>query len=459
MARRASAPKSLTAAAKKKKNAQIKATLKETQARRREMDVKVYHLKIVDNRISLAQREALERLFLEAKWLRNAALADQDFDTDYAKNHDYEVDVLVKTHKKDKGVLERRPLRVLGSQVAQSVVQELRDNLKSLSEKKKKGGKVGRLKFVSEVTSVNLKQPGNTYDINRERQRIRVQGIPGWMRVRGMDQLPAEAELSNAKIIRKPDGHYLAVTCFVNPVPKPPVFDTDIGVDFNIGEPLALSDGTKIEAYFQETDRLKRLQKKLARQEKGSSNYVKTCHAIAREYQKIEQRKEDKANKTVAHLLQYRHVYTQDDDISAWKRKDSGLFGSRKIQHGILGRVKASLKRHPRATLLDRGIPTTAWCPECHRTTPHAPGKNKYQCSNCGYAHPDRNTHAANNMILIGKNLDKYLVPVERGDVKPAERPTSAKPEKGKRPQNRMPGGGSKLVSKKQEAASSSAAP
>jgi len=428
MVRRTSAPKNISDEAKAVKNAQIKATMLATKTRRAAMDVHVFTVKVTGNRLNAAQREDISRLFVEAKWLRNAALADDARDTNYAKNHDYTVTVKVGA------TFEDRHLRVLGSQIAQGVIAELNDNRKALAAAKAKGRKIGRLRFTGHVTSVNLKQHGTTYDVNLTTGRARVQGVRGWFKVRGLDQLPPEAEFANAKLLHKPDGYYLAVTCYTHPKPPTHTPGTVIGVDMNVGRPLVMSDGREVSAYVDETDRLRRLSRKLARQTKGSNNYAKTRTKIRREYQKIDQRRDDLANKVVANLLTNEHVYIQDDNISVWKRRDSKARGSKKIHHGILGRVKARLVNHDRVTVLDRCAPTTAWCRNCHLLTPHDLDQRTYQCANphCGWAHPDRDQCSAENMILIGTNPD-YLVPVERGDIKPVENRPSAKPPRGRK--------------------------
>ena len=56
------------------KNELIKDSLKETKERRKTQSPKVYQLKLQD--LSEKDIEILDRLFLEAKWLRNYIVAD-----------------------------------------------------------------------------------------------------------------------------------------------------------------------------------------------------------------------------------------------------------------------------------------------------------------------------------------------------------------------------------------------
>ncbi len=81
----------------------------------------------------------------------------------------------------------------------------------------------------------------------------------------------------------------------------------------------------------------------MSRRAKGSNNRHKTVKLIQREYQKLSQRKEDKANKIVSKLRQYSCICMQDEQIASWHK---GLFG-KQVQHSCLGLVKAKLKALP----------------------------------------------------------------------------------------------------------------
>lgn len=142
------------------KNKRIAQTQKETRQRRKNMDVLVRTVKIQRNKLSSSQREKLDRLFLEGKWLYNTALAHNQFDEKFRKSLNYTAEVKLLS-----GEIETRNLEVLGGQLQQGVLERMRNNLKSLATLKKKGYKVGRLKFISEMNSIPLIQFDNTYKI------------------------------------------------------------------------------------------------------------------------------------------------------------------------------------------------------------------------------------------------------------------------------------------------------
>lgn len=397
-------------AARLAKNDRIRETGKATRARRKAMTVRVRELKIATRKLNRAQREALIRLFLEAKWLRNSIVGAEDFSLDYIKSLNEQVDV-----KTPEG-FETRELTVVKGQLAQAVLVEIKNNLRALSALKKKGKKVGRLKFVSEVNSVNYVQFGVTHKFNRDRNRIKLANIPGWLRVNGLEQLDLVDEIANAKLIKRAAGYYLMVTTYtysrpgVGRVNQNFVPGTAVGIDMGVKTHLTLSDGTKIDAMFGETDRQRRLRRKLARQKEGSANYRKTLSLVNQEGEKVVRRRNDAANKIVHEILKNETVYFQDENISAWKRRKGYVRGGRRIHASVLGRVKARLKDHSRTVMLGRFVATTARC-ICGVKTPHHVEKRTFVCSASNCTHiEDRDIHAAKNMIRLGRALNGLSV-------------------------------------------------
>lgn len=383
------------------KNARIRASSLATRQRRRQMVLATREIKVSENKLSNLQKHQLRMLFLEAKWLRNSALSQGRFDRDYLKELGGTVSV-----KTGKDTYEERTFEVLGGQLKQGVIDQLRRDRGSLAALKKTGRKVGKLRFTREVKSIDLVQPGNSYKVDRERGRIKVANVSGWMKARGIRQLDLVDEIGNAKLVKRADGYYLIVTTYTMPdkaksrVTQDFQPGTVVGIDMGVQTHLTLSDGVKIKARFEETDRLRRLRRKLSRQQKGSANYSKTLHQIKVETQKISRRKDDCANKIVHEILKNEKVFIQDEMISSWKHKNGWVRGGKSIQASILGRVKQSLTTHPRVTVLNRSTPTTQTC-VCGAKTPHKPGVNIFTCKTCQYQ-DDRDTHAAKNMIRFG---------------------------------------------------------
>ena len=407
-------PRVLDDGVRKAKNEQIAESFKATKERRKRQTPRVVDLKIVTNKLTANQREALERLFIEAKWVYNDAIGSDDI---FA----YQVPKKTVAVHTPEGV-EQREFKVLGSQMKQSIVAGARSSIKTLASLKKQGKKVGSLKFKSEYTSINLKQAGTTYKIRGS--KARVQNVPGWVRVRGVSQLEG-TELANAKLVRRPDGFHLLVTSyrFTDEIPSQIKHEGVVGVDFGVKTSFTLSTGEKFDIAVGETEHLKRLQRKLARQHKGSNNYKKTQDKISREYQHITNRRDDIANKLSHEILGYEQVFMQDENIAGWRSKRGYIRGGRKIQRSVLGRVKARLMANPRVTVLGKHVATTATC-ICGVRTKHTPDKRVFVCDSCGYK-DDRDIHAAKNMVRLS-GVDNLELSTDRTESTPVELTTSA---------------------------------
>lgn len=380
------------------KNKRIAQSQKETKKRRKNMDVLVRTVKIQRNKLSSSQREKLDRLFLEGKWLYNTALAHNQFDEKFRKSLNCTAEV-----KLPSGKIEVRDLEALGSQLQQGILARMRDNLKGLATLKKKGRKVGKLKFISEMNSIPLIQFGNTHKIRGS--KIKIAKIPGWMRVKGLNQFSDTDEFASAVLLRKGKNFFVAFTIYRNKdehsslTTKKFTPDTTIGLDMGVSTHITFSDGSSVTARVEESDRLKRLSRKLARQKKGSKAFAQTKELIGNEHQKVVNKRNDAANKVSSWILEHEHVFMQDENISAWGRKHSIAKGSRSIQYGILGRVKARLVDHSRVTILKKSVATTATC-TCGEKIPHSLDKRTFFCPVCGYSAP-RDLHAAKNMYRL----------------------------------------------------------
>jgi transposase len=400
------------------KNETIKISLKETKERRKTQSPKVYQLKLQN----LNQRdvELLDRLFLEAKWLTNYVVSDIQNrltpDTWKLK----EVKVKVKDN------FEKREITYLGSQIKQSIVERIKDNLEGLSESKNKGNKVGKLHFKSEINSLVLKQYGNTYTIDFKTNKVHIQGLKKEFRVLGLHQIPDNAEITKGELIKKPSGYYLYVTTFLNVEPdkiktrKGKVkeryverFDKPIGIDFGIKDQLTLSNSMKINYKVKESKRLKRLQKQLARKkgfkkgERKSKNFFKTLNKIKREYGKLSNIKKDIENRVFAFIKSYEKVYIQDENIKGWK---SGLFG-RNIQHTSIGGITSRLKNNLETlVLMDRFLPTTQTCSNCGHKQKISLSDRVFKCESCGFE-IDRDWNSARDMVLFGEKTPLKNLP------------------------------------------------
>lgn len=170
-----------------------------------------------------------------------------------------------------------------------------------------------------------------------------------------------------------------------------------------IKDQLTFSNEVKVNFYLEESEQLKGLMRKLSRQTKGSNQYKQTLTRIKRIYEHQNNKKNDVVNK-LNHVLKKNYIICfQDEMLNSWKRKKSKQkfsFG-KQVQHGILGRVKNSLKKNPSNVMLESSVPTTQTCPVCGCLTKHSLDKRTYHCNHCGFESVDRDIHSANMMVLL----------------------------------------------------------
>ena len=378
------------------KNQKIKETGKATRERRKDMLCRVFEVKVDLSRMSKSQRNDVNTLFREAKWFRNAYLADNGL-SDKSRS--------VKVKVKD--VFEERELTLLGSQIKQSIISEVKDSIRGLAVLKEKGHKVGALKFKSVCNCVNLKQFHVTYDIDKDRSRIRVQGIRKPFKVRGLEQIPDDAEIANAKFIRKASGLYFHITCYV-PKEEKHIPHRSVGIDFGISDNLVFSDGREpVNICVPESKGTKlasrRMNKALSHNgNQKSNNHYKRKNKVRKAYEKDKNRRKDLANKAVHEILNnYDFIAIQDEMIHNWHK---GIFG-KQVQHSAMGVIKEKLKYSSGVYVVSRGFPSTQICPECGKLTKHPLKMRSYTCQYCGYHHPSRDEKAASSILEEAKRI------------------------------------------------------
>ena len=388
----------------------IKNTLKVTKQRRETQDCKVYTCKFDFSHLSKQKREYLNRLFLEAKWLRNYIIARDDIFNETDK-HAF---VIVINKDREK---EERELKCLSSQMKQGILDQIKNDISGLSASKEKGRKVGKLKFKSRVNSIGLKQFNNTYKI-RGKSYITLQGFNKPFRVRGLKQIPVDAEIANAKLLRKPSGYYLAVTCYVPQIERVKT-GKEIGFDFGIGTHITDTGGIKDNWDFQETKRHKRIQRKVNKTykkgQKSSRNREYRRHLCRLEHERLSNRKKDTINKFVSNVkTNYDFVGVQDESIAAWKSSRMKGWG-RTVHYSIMGGIISGIKQLPQTQVVDKWEPTTQECLICGEKTKHGLDQRTFVCSHCGHTE-DRDTHSAKVVLKKAKQIHAgrmNTIPVE----------------------------------------------
>lgn len=393
-----------------KERQKIRDSLKSTRERRQNQFIKVIELKVNCHQTSKETFAKMNKCFKQAKWIENDMLAwSEKCDENNIFKYEYLDHKNIERKDKDGNfVSENVDLPVL---FHRALVKQVKQDIMNLSKAKKKGNRVGKLKFKSEVNCIPIITGGVRIIDNSHIT------IPGFskLKVYGLDQIKKfeNYEIADGKFVRKASGFYIKISVCIekkNNILKKNY--KEVGLDFGIKDNIITSDGEKFNCNVQESEQLKFLQKQLHRKQKGSKRYYKLLKQIKCEYEHLSNKKADETNKLISYLLKnYDIVYFQDENISEWKKKKYNKrigkkvncfsFG-KQIQVSYLGRVKAKLVslENDKSFKVSKWSPTTNFCPNCGCLNKIGLEERTYHCD-CGYSF-DRDIHAAKNVKLFG---------------------------------------------------------
>ena len=388
----------------------IRDSLKATRERRQNQSIKVIELKVNCHQTSKETFAKMNNCFKQAKWVENDMLAwSEKCDENNIFKYEYLDHKDIQRKDKDGNFIsENIDLPVL---FHRALVKQVKQDIMNLSKAKKKGNKVGKLNYKSEVNCIPIITGGVRIIDNSHIT------IPGFskLKVYGLDQLKKfeNYEIADGRFIRKASGFYIKVSVCIekkNNVQKKNY--KEVGLDFGIKDNIITSDGEKFNCNVQESEQLKFLQKQLHRKQKGSKRYYKLLKQIKCEYEHLSNKKADETNKLISYFLKnYDILYFQDENISEWKKKKHSKKTGKKlncfsfgkqIQSSYLGRVKAKLVslENDKSFKISKWSPTTKFCPNCGCLNSIGLEERTYHCD-CGYQF-DRDVHAAKNVKLFG---------------------------------------------------------
>lgn len=221
------------------------------------MTCKTFTVKIQKSKCSKKQLDELEKIFLEQKWYKNYILnwCEQSEENKITKFNTKQNNITKKD--KDMNDVDIR-IELLSVSQRQCLVSRMYSNIKTLHTLKSKGlQKPGRLKFSKKETVIELKQYGTTHKIISSK-RVKIQGIHKSLYVNGLEQFTniPKIEICNARLLNLPTGYYVQFVCYIPKQIKQKIQKT-IGIDFGCSTDFTTSEGEKIEAKVQESERLK----------------------------------------------------------------------------------------------------------------------------------------------------------------------------------------------------------
>jgi putative transposase len=350
-------------------------------------------------------------------------------------------------------------LQVLSSQMKQGILSKIQASIKGLAALKKKGYKIGRIKY-KHFVNIPLTQYNRTYYLSDNMRYLRLQGsklkIPlirnknlvKLCKNLGIGNVSLNAlinnniiELANSEIV----GNKFYLTIYFDPVSLkqaklfqgsnlPQLNTINVGIDAGISNELTINVG-ELHNSIDIDSRTNKKQKKLKQYQKRfnkhisnkkkkkesykTNQYYDLKHKINQLYQEITRDKIDATNKIVSILKECNQVTFQDEMIKSWHANKAFRY-SKKMQRGILGRVYAKLrdlsKEDDRFVMLSRSCRTTKTC-ICGTINQHITLKDRvYVCHSCGYQNA-RDIHSSYiiNNWNNGKNIGCGTQPIGPG--------------------------------------------
>jgi len=190
---------------------------------------------------------------------------------------------------------EKPELKEVYSKVLQMVLYQLYSNLKALSKLKKKGKKVGKLRykgkwfktFVYNQSGFKIIKTGKRLD---KLHLSKIGNIP--IRI----HREIEGKIKQVIIKRYRSGKWFALICVEKEKKKLPKTGKVIGIDVGIRSFLTDSEGRQIEnpRFYEKTlKRIKIEQRKLSKKKKGSRNWEKQRRKLAKAYEKLVNQRND----------------------------------------------------------------------------------------------------------------------------------------------------------------------
>lgn len=353
---------------------------------------KAYKFRIYPNK---TQQTALAIQFGHSRYVYNAMLAERmAVYRDRGETMNYvdtakRVTILKQTE-------ETEWLREADSQVLQQALRDLDRAYQNFFAKR-----AGFPRFKARHNKQSIRYP----------QRVKVEltakrtYLPkvGW--VKTVFHRSIEGTIKNVTVSKTKSGRYFA-SFQVEVEIVPPVYrGKQVGLDLGLSSFAALSDGRKVDNprhLIKAQKKLRRLQKRLSRAQKGSVGREKTRFKVARQYERVANQRKDFQHK-LSHALVQEHRLTAIEDLHI-----KGMVRNKRLAKHISDAGWGEFVRQLHykgdwygcdVLSVDRRYPSSKTCSTCGAVMEAMPLQiRKWQCPIC-HTHHDRDVNAAINIL------------------------------------------------------------
>jgi putative transposase len=305
-------------------------------------------------------------------------------------------------------------LKGVYSKVLQMVNYTLWSNIAALSQTKKRGRKIGKLRFKGAFRYRTLNYNQSGFTIDREHSTItfsKIGALPVSM------HRPYVGKVKGVLITRSGEKWYVIVQA-EQEASASKREGRSVGIDVGLNSFAVDSDGAVIENprfYEHSLNKIKKIQQSISRKKQFSQNWKKAKSRLEKVYDHITNQKKDFLHKLSRQYVDtYATICVEDLDIKGLKEKGNSNGLHRGIHDASWGRFYSYLayKAESAGTNLVKVDPrnTSQMCSNCGSIVKKSLSERVHECPYCGFV-ADRDYNAAVNIHRVG--MEQPFEPVE----------------------------------------------
>jgi len=344
------------------------------------------------------------------RWLYNELLEKINISREEGRKlSTYETQNLIPNLK-----VENPKLNRVYSKVLQMVNYTLHSNIASLYALKKRGKKVGHLRYKGEgwYNTLNYNQSG--FKVDQDHSRLHLSKI-GDIKIKLHQKIKGYIK---AVIIKREGKNWYAIVQADQEIAPLPETGKSVGIDVGLKAFAVDSDGNSTENPRYAEKSAKRLaiyQRRLARCKKGSNNRKKIKAKVSKIHKRINNQRDNFLHKlSRLYVNRYDNICIEDLDVLGLKEKGRNTGLHRSIHDAAWAKFAFMLSYKAqsagRKLILVDPRNTTQRCSNCGSIVRKELSDRIHECPYCGFV-ADRDYNSSRNILIAG--MEQPVEPIE----------------------------------------------